>query len=110
MDAEGLTKFRVLVEQRLVTSDACGTLTRELQLPFAPYPGLDRDGLSLSDDGLHIEEVAWDVERVLFLVFLNLAEHESPLASGRGLWGEGWTFTPEEPQTGAGGSSGRRGR
>jgi hypothetical protein len=94
--------FRVLVEQRLVTSDASGALTRELALPFAPFPGLDLDGLSLSDDGLHIEEVAWDVERGLFLVFLDLAEHECPLASVQGIWGEGWTFTPD------GGSNGHQ--
>jgi hypothetical protein len=75
--------FRVLVEKRLATSDASGTLTRELELPFALFPGLD--GISLSDDLLRIEEVAWDVEWGLFLVFLDLAEHESTLASVRGI-------------------------
>jgi hypothetical protein len=77
--------FRVLVERRLITSDACGTLTRELSLSFAPYPGLNLDGISLSEGGLRIEEVAWDVERGLFLVFLDVAEHESTLASVRGI-------------------------
>jgi hypothetical protein len=105
-----MAMFRVLVEQRLVTSDASGALTRELALPFARFPGLDLDGISLSEGGLRIEEVAWDVERGLFRVFLDLAEHESTLVSVRGLWGEGWTFTPDEPQAGAGGSNGRRRR
>jgi hypothetical protein len=88
--------FRVLVEQRLVTRDACGTLTRELELPFAPFPGLDLDGISLSDDALRIEEVAWDVKRGLFLVCSSTWRSTT---AGWRLCGASWARAGPSPPT-----------
>jgi hypothetical protein len=57
MTEEGQTVFRVLVHQWLVASDARGWLTREVQLPFAPLPGLCLRGLSPDQEGFRVAEV-----------------------------------------------------
>ena len=103
--------FRALVHQRLVTADASDTLTRDVQLPFTPFPGLDLDGISRSEDGLKVAAVAWDVEEGCFLAFLE--QHVSDrdtLASALGFYGEGWTFTPDEPGPQTRGPNGLPGR
>ena len=89
--------FHTLVHQRLVTTDASGMLTRNVELPFAPFAGLSLYGISRSEDGIVVAAVGWDVAEKRLLVFL---EHDvgkdHDLAWALAFYGEGWTFTPDD--------------
>ena len=90
--------FSVVVHQWLAVRDALGWLTREVQLPFAPFPGLHLSGLRPDEEAFRVAEVAWDVTGQRFLVFLDKnVDLEKTLANARAFYGTGWTFTPAEP-------------
>ena len=90
--------FSVVVHQWLAVRDALGWLTREVQLPFAPFPGLHLSGLRPDEEAFRVAEVAWDVTGQRFLVFLDKnVDSEKTLAHVRAFYGTGWTFTPAEP-------------
>ena len=90
--------FSAVVHQWLAVRDALGWLTREVQLPFAPFPGLHLSGLRPDEEAFRVAEVAWDVTGQRFLVFLDKnVDLEKTLANVRAFYGTGWTFTPTEP-------------
>jgi hypothetical protein len=90
--------FRVVVNQWLAVRDALGWLTREVQLPLAPFPGLHLNGIRHDEEAFRVAEVAWDVTGQRFLVFLDKnVDQEKTLANVRAFYGTGWTFTPAEP-------------
>ena len=87
--------FRVVVHQWLAVRDALGWLTREVQLPFAPFPGLHLSGLRPDEEAFRVAEVAWDVTGQRFLD--KNVDQEKTLANVRAFYGTGWTFAPAEP-------------
>ena len=50
--------FSVVVHQWLAVRDALGWLTREVQLPFAPFPGLHLSGIRPDEEAFRVAEVA----------------------------------------------------
>lgn len=75
-------------------------LTREIQLPFAPYNGLQLYGKQLDQapgpEGFVLKDVMWDVDREVFMGHFELISHDLPMEDiplDIGAWlGLGWRF------------------
>ncbi len=75
-------------------------VTRQFELPFAPYPGLLLNGRSLNDAdialGFKIDEITWDVDRELFFGQSSLTSFDLPIAfipmEIRSWLDRGWRF------------------
>jgi hypothetical protein len=90
-------RFRVVVRLPVVARDARGSLRRDVELPFAPYPGLSLDGICPLEEGVLIERVNWHVGEGRFEAFLEQSYRpDMPLADTLDCYGEGWRFEPEE--------------
>jgi hypothetical protein len=87
--------FRVLVYQRLFATDGLGWLSREVELPFAPSPGLMLTGIG--PDDLHVEHVEWDVAERWFRIYLFTDDAKAgTLRETARRYGKGWTFRPDK--------------
>jgi len=57
-------------------------LTRELQVPFAPYNGLHICGNQMDQapgpEGFVLKDVTWDVDRQVFMAHSLLCSHDRP--------------------------------
>jgi hypothetical protein len=87
--------FRVRVYQRLFATDGLGWLSRELELPFAPFPRLMLS--NIGPDDLYVEHVEWDAADRSFRVYLFTDDAKAGTLCGAARrYGKGWTFRPDK--------------
>ena len=84
--------YRVQVTVNLAGNNGAMGLSRWLELPFVPFPGLDLFGLTPDPDiGQIVEWVAWDVAEGCFRVELpDLDTRKATLAQLLDYYGPGW--------------------
>ena len=84
--------YKVHVTVSLLAGNGLMGLSRWLELPFAPFPGLDLHGITCEPaDGETVVSVAWDVIQECFHVeLLDCDSPEKSMAELIDYYGPGW--------------------